>query len=260
MESVIEILAKTSGGDLLQWIAVGRTDDAHINLFGDRGTNLLETTRLQKAQQFALQLKLHLTDFIHEQGSTIRASSSANPLTDGTGIGTFDMAKDLTLHQVFGDRGTIESNQLLPLAAAEPMNGFGAQLLARSTLTGNKNGRPGWCRRLYGAIDRLHGHAGSDKAFKLFTRKNRLVAADQCIEATMLDGVAQRDTKPLCLNGFDNIIVGPQTHGIHRHIQRAVSRHHNDADAQSRLLQNAQDLHARHIRKVKIEKQNIRLQ
>ena len=209
MESVIEILAKTAGGHLLQGIAIGGTDDAHIHLLGHRGAYFLKTARLQEAQQFALQLQLHLADLIHKQGATVCSSRGANPLADRAGIGAFDVTEDLALHQVLGDRRTVERHQLLALTAAQPVDRFGTQLLAGTTLAGDEDGGSRGRRCLDGAIDRLHGDAGSHEPFELLPRIDGLITADQGIQPAVLDGVAQGDSQALGIDGFNDVIVSP---------------------------------------------------
>lgn len=66
MQAVEKVFAKTAFLDLVARIAVGRADEAHIDFFQPAGTDGLEAAALHEAQQFGLQLRAHLADFIEE--------------------------------------------------------------------------------------------------------------------------------------------------------------------------------------------------
>jgi len=54
-------------------IAVGRRDDADIDLDLARATDPLERPFLQQTQELRLQTHIHLANLIHKQGPAIRS-------------------------------------------------------------------------------------------------------------------------------------------------------------------------------------------
>ena len=156
MQAIVEILPEASGLDLGQRIPVGGTDKPHIDRFQPTATDPLKAAGLDEAQQLALQIQLHLADFIEEQGSAIGARSGTGPITQGAGEGPFDVTKDLALNQIPRNGGTVEHHQRLVMAGAQAMKGFGAHLLARATLAGDEHRRLAGCRALQHVVNPLH--------------------------------------------------------------------------------------------------------
>ena len=66
-----QVLPKTSGGDFLVQIGVGRGNDPHIRMQRSRGTDPLEFAGLDHAQQFGLLTHRHIRDLIEEKRALV---------------------------------------------------------------------------------------------------------------------------------------------------------------------------------------------
>ena len=62
---------------------------------------------LEHAQEFGLQLRIHLGNFIEEEGSSVRLFKTSQPLFEGMSKGAFFMAENFALHQGRRNRGTV---------------------------------------------------------------------------------------------------------------------------------------------------------
>src|SRR5579871_6167762 len=61
-------------------------------------------------------------------------------LADGTGEGSFFVAKQLTLKQASGNRGTVDLDEWFVFTGAHPVNGAGDQFLAGPGFAKDQNG------------------------------------------------------------------------------------------------------------------------
>ena len=99
---------------------------------------------LQEAQQFALQLQLHLADLIHEQSATVRSSRGANPLADRAGIGAFFMPEKFAFNQVFRQSCAIQTYKRLFCSPTQQTNDMRRYFLACAGFSQNQH--RGRCR------------------------------------------------------------------------------------------------------------------
>ncbi len=163
MEPVVEILAKTARLHFQQGIPVGGADKAHIHGLQFAAADPLQGAGLDKAQQLALQVEIHLADLVEKQGATVRQTGRPFAIALGTGEGALHMAEDLALHQIVGNSGAVEGDKGLLAARAALVDRLGTHLLAGPALAGDKDGRLARSRALDDAINRLHRHGGTDK-------------------------------------------------------------------------------------------------
>lgn len=63
-QPVIKVAAKTSGGDILLQVAMGRRDHPHIDPYRARGADRAQFALLQDAQQLDLKSRRGVADFI----------------------------------------------------------------------------------------------------------------------------------------------------------------------------------------------------
>ena len=79
VQPVEEILAERAVGDHLREVAVGRGDDAHVDLDRVRVADALELALLQHAQQLRLQRRAHRPDLVEEQRALVRLLEASLP-------------------------------------------------------------------------------------------------------------------------------------------------------------------------------------
>ncbi len=134
IEAVEKILAKAALLDFFFQIAIGRGDQADVQLDGARSAHALEFTLLQHAQQLGLQQGRQLADFVQENRAALGDFELAFFLGDGAGERAFFVAEQLAFEQVFGQRGAVDGHARLVGAAAVAMDGARHQFLAGSAL------------------------------------------------------------------------------------------------------------------------------
>src|SRR5262245_36844600 len=72
IEAPIQVIAELLAGHEIFQILVGGSDDADIHFNGAGATNALKLAFLEHAQNFDLQCRAHLTDFVEENSATVR--------------------------------------------------------------------------------------------------------------------------------------------------------------------------------------------
>ena len=71
VEPVVEVLAEVARRDLLLEVAVGRGDQAHVDLDRLDAADALELALLERAQQLHLHLDRDLADLVEEQRAAV---------------------------------------------------------------------------------------------------------------------------------------------------------------------------------------------
>ncbi|CAI8285472.1 MAG: Uncharacterised protein [Rhodospirillaceae bacterium] len=71
MQAVVEVFTEAPLTDFHQGVTVGCTDKADVDLFMLGAADFGKGPGLDEAQQFGLQVEVHLADFIEEQGAAI---------------------------------------------------------------------------------------------------------------------------------------------------------------------------------------------
>lgn len=79
--------------DLAFEIAIGGSENAHIDLLGFCGTQGLKFPLLQNAQQLSLNLERQLSDLIQKEGSPIGQTKVAWLVGSRVGESIFDVTK-----------------------------------------------------------------------------------------------------------------------------------------------------------------------
>ena len=96
---VVQILAEAALADSAFQVAMGGGNDAHIDVDGAVASYALEGPFLQHAQQFGLQARVQLADFVEKQGAAVGTLKAAGMLAHGAREGTLFMAEQLTFNQ-----------------------------------------------------------------------------------------------------------------------------------------------------------------
>ena len=77
LEPIVEVLPEMAGRRVGGEVAVGRRDDAHVDLDRRRPADALELLLLEHAQQLGLEVEPHLGDFVEQQRAAVRALERA---------------------------------------------------------------------------------------------------------------------------------------------------------------------------------------
>ncbi len=111
VQPVEEVLAERPGAHLGQQVAVGRRDQADVDLDGLDAAHALELRLLQDAQQLHLHLDRDLADLVEEQRAAVRQLEAPRLGADGAGEGALVVAEQLRLHERLGDGGAVDLDE-----------------------------------------------------------------------------------------------------------------------------------------------------
>src|SRR5204862_3715675 len=92
-------------------IPVGRGNDPHVDFNFSHAANAKERARLNRAQQFCLQLRRQLRDFVEKQRSAIRKLDQTKFSSFSSRERSRFVAKQLRLKQRFLKRRTVQVNK-----------------------------------------------------------------------------------------------------------------------------------------------------
>ena len=111
VEPVVEVLAEAAGADLLLEHAVGRGDDADVDLLGLAVADAEDDALLQRAQELHLEVQRQLADLVEEERAAVGDLELARARRDGAGEGALHVAEELTLDEVLGDGAAVDDDE-----------------------------------------------------------------------------------------------------------------------------------------------------
>src|SRR5207247_7310793 len=104
-EPIIEVEAETACPGLGQKVAIGGSDQAHLDRARALVPHPFKLSLLQDAQQLALQVGRDFSDFVEEQCAVVRQFTAADTIFYCARQRPADLAEKLTLKQLLGNRG-----------------------------------------------------------------------------------------------------------------------------------------------------------
>src|SRR6185295_2652434 len=141
VQTVVEVLAESSGRDHFLQVAVRCGDDPHVDAQRLAATDALELALLQNPEQFHLRRQRDLADFVEEQRSTVRLLEATFALAIGARVLASLVAEELTLEQAFRERRAVQLHEWARRARRVMVNCRSDELLARTGFASQKNGR-----------------------------------------------------------------------------------------------------------------------
>ena len=111
MEAIVEIRAKRALLHHGEQIAVRRRHDADVRAERARGPQPLEGVLLQHAQEFRLQVKGQVADFVEEQRPSIGQLKAPEALRERPREGAFFIAEEFAFEQPTGNGGAVECDE-----------------------------------------------------------------------------------------------------------------------------------------------------
>ncbi len=121
-------------------IAIGRRDDAHVEIAGLGRPDSADFAVLEGAQELRLQGERQVGDFIEQQHTAVRRFEQSRLGAIRPAEGALLVTKQLRLEQLLRQRAAIHRHECA--APGGLMNGPRDQLLARSALPGDQHGVP----------------------------------------------------------------------------------------------------------------------
>src|SRR5262249_39930211 len=148
-------------------IAVGRRDDADVDLDGAIAADALHLALLEDAEELGLEPEVELPDLVEEDGAALGLLEDAAVLPDGAGERALLVAEERRLDEVLRDRAAVEDDERLALAARGVVDPVGDELLAGAGLAGDHHRELRRRDLLQRREDLPHRRRASDHAVEL---------------------------------------------------------------------------------------------
>lgn len=143
-QSIVQIVPEAARLGLFTETAIGRRDDANIDLSGALFADALQLSLLQDAQQLALQVQWNLGHFIEKQRAAAGQFKAADALPVRARERSLGVTKELALKKLPGNGRAIDRDEQLAGALAPAMDFTSDQFLARPAFAEDHGGRVGF--------------------------------------------------------------------------------------------------------------------
>ncbi len=140
IQTIVEVLSKAAGGNISQQIVVGGGDKSQVRFLGYYAANGFKLPFLQQPQQFGLEDRAQVADFVQEQGPPFGLVHQAPFVFPGSRKCSLYMAEQLTFEDGLGNGRAVDGNQFASAAGTEEMDGAGEQFLAGAARPGDEDG------------------------------------------------------------------------------------------------------------------------
>ena len=111
LQAVVQVLAEAPLLDLGLEVAMGRRDDANVDLDRRVAADPLEGVLLQDAEDLGLRLRGHVADLVQEEGALVGRLELADPARVGAGARALLVPKELALDEFTADRGAVHGHE-----------------------------------------------------------------------------------------------------------------------------------------------------
>ena len=165
VDAVVQVLTEGAVLYHLRNVAVGSTDEADINryLFGIADTN--DSTVLQHAQEFRLQVQWDIANLIEEKRTAVGLLELTHMVGMCIGESTFDMSKQFALEECFGNSACVHAHHRTVGTRREAVDLVGKDILTRTILARDEDRCIGGSHFLQLFADSGHGRAGAPVHF-----------------------------------------------------------------------------------------------
>jgi hypothetical protein len=228
-ESVVEVFAEVTPEDFEEGVFVCGGDDADIRGKGFGVANALEGSVLEKSEEFGLQVRAHIADFVEEEGATVGGFAASDMTSDSACEGAFFVSEELAFEEFPGDGGAVDGDKGFfgPLAAG--MDGACDEFLTGAALAGDKDGGIGFGDVGNGSINGLHlgadaNHFVEAEAFRGWS------AVGLFFQSVEDDCIANGNFEAWHVNGLIEEIEGPELHAFDSVVNGAIAGNDNDGD------------------------------
>src|ERR1700682_5017490 len=98
-----QILAEASGSGFGSDVNIGGSDDADLDATRAGGTDALQLTGFENAQELGLKFQRHVRDFVEEKSPVVGKLKAPDAVDAGVSEGALDVAEKLALEDAFGE-------------------------------------------------------------------------------------------------------------------------------------------------------------
>ena len=141
METVVEVLPELAPADRRLEVAVRRRHHAHVGLLRAGGAQALELALLEDAEELGLHERAHLPDLVEEEHASRGLLEAAGLGRGGARERALLVAEELGLQELVGEGRAVEGHERAFGAGRPAVDEAGHDLLARSRLAGEEDGR-----------------------------------------------------------------------------------------------------------------------
>src|SRR4051812_5217582 len=143
VEAIPEVFSEAARGHLPGQVAVGRRDDADVDVERPVAAHPLEVAVLQHPEQLRLQLERQLADLVEEERGAVRHFEAALALRLRAGESALLVSEQLAFGERVRKRGAVHLHQHLPAADAQAVDGLRDQLFSSAGLALDQHGGGG---------------------------------------------------------------------------------------------------------------------
>src|SRR5271168_5046452 len=140
VQPIVEIGTELALLDHRFQILIGGGNDAHIHAHRASSSESFELLLLEDAEQFGLEFKWQVADFVEQEGTAIRVLKASRSLAHGSGERTSFMPEKLALDQARWNRRAVDRYETVISTRAGVVNRLGDDLLTGSRFSMNENG------------------------------------------------------------------------------------------------------------------------
>ena len=129
VEAIEQVFAEQAFADHFLQIAVGRAEDAHVDLYFTITAHPTKAAVVEETQQFGLQVRRHLTDLIEKHRALVGQFHQPRfTATRRAGEGAGGVAEQFALGEVFRQRRAVEGEKRCAVPRTDRVTGAGHQL------------------------------------------------------------------------------------------------------------------------------------
>jgi hypothetical protein len=187
----------------------------------------------------------HVADLIQEEGPPVALFEFPHAPRQGSGEGSLLVAEELALEQGLGDGGAIHRQERLIPAPAVVVDRPGHHLFPGAALPPQEDGHFGGRHLADHLVDLLHGRGGPHQGlFRLpgffpVRQRHHLLHHPGDFQGPLYQSPHLGNVE-----GFEDIIEGPELHGLNRRLRSPEGRHQDHQGLGIPLLDLSEDLQA----------------
>ena len=171
VEAIEEILAERARARAFAEIAVGRGEDAHVDLALLVRADRADDAALEHVQELRLERGRHLAHLVEEQRAAVGLGEEAARALVAPGERALHVAEELALQERLGERRAVDGDERAAGARARRVDGARERALARAGLADDEHRRLG-VRHARGDVEDLaHRRALRDQAAEADARR-----------------------------------------------------------------------------------------
>ena len=259
VQAIEQVFAEGAVLDLLGRVAIGRRNDADVDLDRPLTADRIDLAFLKGAQQLDLHVQRQFADLVQKQGAAVRLAELAQGLVDRAGEGALLVSEQDGFDQIGGQGAAVDGHEGLAGPVAGAMQGAGDDLLADAALAGDQDGDRGFGGAGAQRLDHPHRRAVAHDVVETGAALGALgQASDLGRQPLHLQGVAHPDQQPFRPHRLDEEVLGPGLHGLDNHVDAAIGGQHYHRLGDARAAQFGQAFQARHLGHHHVQQDQVR--